>query len=63
MTTRTRGIAAGLTAVIAAGCLSLGVAAPAAARSKSKEKAWRIGTYVGSAATVAALAKVTGGGW
>ena len=47
----------GLTAVVAAGCLSLGAISPAAARHRhSSENAWRIGTYVGAAGTAAALA-------
>lgn len=56
MKTRVRAFSAGLAAVIAAGCLSFGIAGPAAARSNSREKAWRIGTYVGAAGTAAALA-------
>ena len=60
MTTRIRAICGGLTAVIAAGCLSLGTISPAEARGGSREKAWRIGTYVGSGATIAALAKGKG---
>lgn len=52
-----------LAVVLAAGCLLFGSARPAEARrghSKSRENAWRTGTYVGGAATAAALAKGKG---
>ena len=48
-----------LAAVMSAGVL-FGVAAPVHARANSKEKTFRIGTYVGSAATAYALAKGKG---
>jgi len=51
---------AALLAAIFLFTLTAGIAGPAEARSRSSEKAWRIGTYVGSAATIAALAKGKG---
>jgi hypothetical protein len=47
-----------LAAAVAAGCLMVGAARPAQARGS--EDLWRIGTYVGGAATGAALAKGRG---
>lgn len=40
--------------------LAFAGAMPVSAASKSREKAWRIGTYVGSAATIYALARGKG---
>jgi hypothetical protein len=55
---RQRACTAALAALLTVG--SLGVMAPAQARSNSKENAWRIGTYVAGAGTIAALAKGKG---
>jgi hypothetical protein len=52
--------AAALAAIVGVGGLSLGAARPAEARSGSRENTWRVGTYVGAAATGAALAKGKG---
>jgi hypothetical protein len=54
---RQRTTAAFLAAVITISGLAFGTAAPAAA---DKEKTYRIGTYLGSAATIYALAKGEG---
>lgn len=56
---KTRINAAILTVTLAAGSIAV-TAVPAAARSNSREKAWRIGTYAGTAGTIAALAKGKG---
>lgn len=54
---RQRTLAGWLAAMFAAGSLTFGVVQPAAA---AKEDTYRIGTYIGSAATIYALAKGKG---
>src|SRR5690242_16360418 len=51
-----------LAVLVAAGSLTFGGVAEAGrrSRSRSQERNWRIGTYIGSAATIAALAKGEG---
>ncbi|HEU4754166.1 MAG TPA: hypothetical protein VFU47_13735 [Armatimonadota bacterium] len=49
-----------LAVILTAGTLLVGATRPVQARSNSKEKAYRIGTYIGSAATIYALAKGKG---
>ena len=49
-----------LAAAMAVGCLVFAAPAAEARRANSREKAWRIGTYVSGAATAAALAKGKG---
>lgn len=49
-----------LAAILAAGSLCLGIAQPAQAASKAREKAWRYSTYAATAGTAAALAKGKG---
>src|SRR5688500_9996182 len=56
---RARLSAAALAAILAAG-VCLGTVVPAAARTSKREKTWRTATYIGSAATIYALAKGEG---
>jgi hypothetical protein len=60
MQIRNKSVAGALASMFVASSLCLGVVAPAAAGQKSREKNWRIGTYVGSAATAYALARGKG---
>jgi hypothetical protein len=53
-------LASALAAAVGAGSIITGLAQPAAARNKSRENAWRIGTYAGAAGTAYALSQGKG---